>query len=143
MKDVQRIEPSPGIVARPASVDSRADFKQSFAQRFVVRFHMTLILAALGASGVLVSKVLLELGVRSMLERYLIAVLVSYALFFLFIRLWLIYVSPPKPQARSRSVDVGDVIDIGDFSLNVGAKSVAPARAGIKWRRRLRRRWCH
>jgi hypothetical protein len=126
MKDVQRIEPSPGIVARPASADSRADFKQSFAQRFVVRFHMTLILAALGASGVLVSKVLLELGVRSMLSRYLIAVVVSYALFFLFIRLWLlIYVSPSRPKPRSRSVDVGDALDIGDFALDVGGKSVA------------------
>jgi len=125
MKDVQRKEPSPNTAARPVTADPRADFKQNFARRFVVRFHMTLILAALGASGVLVSKVLLEMGVRSMLERYLIAVVVSYALFFLFIRLWLMYVSPSKPKPRSRSVDVGDAIDIGDLSIDVARESYA------------------
>jgi hypothetical protein len=84
---------------------------------------MTLMLAALGASGMLISKVLLEMGVRSMLERYLIAVVLSYALFFLFIRLWLMYVSPAKPRPRSRSVDVGNAIDIGDLSVDVGSAS--------------------
>jgi hypothetical protein len=87
MKDVPRTERSPNIAARPATADPRAEFKQSLARRFVVRFHMTMMLAALGASGVLVSKVPLEMGVRSMLERYLIAVAISYLLFFLFIKL--------------------------------------------------------
>lgn len=125
MKDVLRKDPSPNVAARPATADPRAEFKQSLARRFVVRFHMTLMLAALGASGVLVSKVLLEMGLRSMLERYLIAVVLSYALFFLFIKLWLMYVSPAKPKPRSRSVDVdvGNAIDIGDLSVDVAGES--------------------
>ena len=123
MKDKKRREHSPTIARRPATSDPRAEFKQSLARRFVVRSHMTLMLVALGASGVLISKVLLEIGVRSMLERYLIAVVLSYALFFIFIRLWLMYVSPAKPKPRSRSVDVGNAIDIGDLSVDVAGES--------------------
>src|SRR4030095_3200854 len=126
MKTAQQAQ-SKKITASPAANDPRDEFKQSLLKRFVVRFHMSLMLAALGASGVLVSKVLLELGVRSMLERYMIAVVSSYALFFLFIKLWLIYVSPSRPKHRSRGLDVGDAIDIGDVSLDVGAKTVSSA----------------
>jgi hypothetical protein len=84
---------------------------------------MALMLTALGASGLLISKVLLEVGVRSMLERYLIAVAFSYALFFLFIKLWLIYISPPKPKPRLPSRDSGNAIDIGNLSLDVAQES--------------------
>lgn len=117
-KDGQRRVPSPAIAKRLATPDPRAEFKQSLVRRFVVRFHMALMLTALGASGLLISKVLLEAGVRSMFERYLIAVAFSYALFFLFIKLWLMYVSPAKPKPKSRSVDVGNVFDIGNLSVD-------------------------
>src|SRR6185295_2071566 len=124
-KDGQRQVPSPAIAKRLGTRDPRTEFKQSLARRFVVRFHMTLMLAALGASGVLISKVLLDVGVRSMLERYLIAVVLSYALFFLFIKLWLMYVSPPKPKPKSRSVDVGNVFDIGELPVDLAGKTSA------------------
>lgn len=120
-KDGQRRVSLPA--RRLGTRDPRAEFKQSLVRRFVVRFHMTLMLTALGASGLLISKVLLEAGVRSMLERYLIAVALSYALFFLFIKLWLMYVSPAKPKLKSRSVDVGNVFDIGDFPVDLPGKS--------------------
>jgi len=58
-----------------------------------------------------------------MLERYLIAVAFSYALFFLFIKLWLIYISPPKPKPRLPSRDFGNAIDIGNLSLDVAPES--------------------
>ena len=122
-KDGQRKVPSPAHAKRLATPDLRAEFKQSLVRRFVVRFHMALMLTALGASGLLISKVLLEAGVRSMLERYLIAVAFSYALFFLFIKLWLIYISPPKPKPRLPSRDFGNAIDIGNLSLDVAPES--------------------
>ncbi|HXF39927.1 MAG TPA: hypothetical protein VN687_09460 [Blastocatellia bacterium] len=124
-KDVQRRVPSPAIARRLGTLDPRAEFKQSLVRRFVVRFHMALMLMALGASGLLISKVLLEAGVRSMLERYLIAVVLSYALFFLFIKLWLMYVSPAKPKPKSRSVDVGNVFDIGELPVDLAGKTSA------------------
>ena len=115
--------PSPAIGRRLRTRDPRAEFKQSLVRRFVVRFHMTLMLIALGASGLLISKVLLDVGVRSMLERYLIAVVLSYALFFLFIKLWLIYISPPKPKPRLPSRDFGNAIDIENLSLDAAQES--------------------
>ena len=122
-KDGQRKVPSPAHAKRLATPDLRAEFKQSLVGRFVVRFHMALMLTALGASGLLISKVLLEVGVRSMLERYLIAVAFSYALFFLFIKLWLIYISPPKPKPRLPGRDFGNAIDIGNLSVDVAQES--------------------
>jgi len=122
-KDAQRRVPSPATAKRLGTRGPRTEFKQSLARRFVVRFHMTLMLAALGASGLLISKVLLGVGVRSMLERYLIAVVLSYALFFLFIKLWLIYISPTKPKPRSPSRDFGNAIDIGNLSLDAARES--------------------
>lgn len=133
-KDRPRAGPSTISSRRAATPDPRAEFKQSLARRFVVRSHMTLMLAAVGASGVLISKLLLEMGLRSMLERYLIAVVLSYGLFFLFIRLWLDYVSldyvspsNPKPRTRSEDVDVGSAIDISDFSVDVAGESSVAA----------------
>lgn len=84
---------------------------------------MILMLTALGASGVLISKALLEMGLRSMFARYLIAVVLSYALFFLFIKLWLIYISPPRPKPRFRSRDFVNAIDIGNFSVDAARES--------------------
>jgi FtsH-binding integral membrane protein len=53
------------------------------------RALMSLILAATGAAGFLVSFALLHLGVARMWLRYPIAVLVAYGLFLLLLRVWL------------------------------------------------------
>ena len=60
---------------------------------------MTLILAAVCLSGLSVSKLLLAFDVRLMFARYLIAVCIAYAIFFLLIRLWLWYIGI-SPRAR-------------------------------------------
>jgi len=52
---------------------------------------MTLILAGVFFSGLLASKLLLEIGVRSMLIRYSLVAALSYLMFFLFIKLWFLY----------------------------------------------------
>lgn len=73
------------------AVDKR--YERRLAHDYFVRFHMSLILAAVTASGVLASKGLLELGVHSLRLRYPVAVLVSYLVFLLLVRLWIWYVS--------------------------------------------------
>ena len=83
MTDERGIRLSPKRISR---------FRRAFQKHFFLRFHMTLILMGVFFSGLLASKLLLEVGVRSMLIRYSIVVIVSYLMFFLFIRLWLIYV---------------------------------------------------
>ncbi|HEY3134418.1 MAG TPA: hypothetical protein VGL29_00060, partial [Blastocatellia bacterium] len=88
---------------------SKAQFKHNLLERFFVRFHMTLALSGVCVSGLLVSKLLLELGLRSMLERYLVAVCVSYLFFFLLIRIWLWYIARSSQREHVLpDIDVGD-----------------------------------
>jgi hypothetical protein len=93
---------------------------------------MTLILSAVVISGVVTSKLLLELGVRSILARYLTAVVVSYSLFFLFIRIWLWYVSrDPDRRSRDRGeIDLPDDIRL-DFGSSGGGRSSAAGDVNI------------
>jgi hypothetical protein len=71
---------------------------------------MMLILGGVVLSGVGTSKLLLELGVDSLLERYAAAVVLSYLIFFGLVRIWLWYVTRATPQGSSSGVgDVGDV----------------------------------
>lgn len=65
--------------------------ERRIAHDYFCRFHMSVILAAVIASGVLASKCLLELGV-SLRFRYPLAVLLSYVVFLLLIRVWIWYV---------------------------------------------------
>lgn len=58
-------------------------------RRGMPRVLMSLILAATGAAGFLVSFALLHLGVTRMWLRYPFAVLVAYGLFLLLLRVWL------------------------------------------------------
>jgi hypothetical protein len=53
---------------------------------------MFMILLATGLTGLLCSKALLHIGVSRMAVRYGIAIVVSYLLFFLFTKLWLLYI---------------------------------------------------
>jgi hypothetical protein len=53
---------------------------------------MVLILSATVISGVICSKVLSLLGISRMPIRYGIAIILSYLLFFLFVKLWLLYI---------------------------------------------------
>src|ERR1017187_6683296 len=75
----------------PSTVDG-AQLERRIAHDYFVRFHMTVILAAVISSGVLASKCLMELGV-SLRFRYPIAVLASYCVFLLLIRVWIWYVT--------------------------------------------------
>ena len=59
---------------------------------YFLRFHMFMILSATILSGVLCSKILVHAGLHSMPLRYGIAIAFSYLLFFLFIKLWLLYI---------------------------------------------------
>jgi len=76
-----------------ACVDAERQYERRVLHDHFVRFHMSLILAAVIASGILVSKGLLGLGVHSLRLRYPLAVLGSYLVFLLLVRLWIWYVS--------------------------------------------------
>lgn len=83
-------------------------------QRFFLRWHMTAILACVLLSGVVGSALLLRLGVRSMPWRYVLAVAGSYLVFFVLIRLWLLYVAlAGGGRALGPGFSFGDLGDLG------------------------------
>jgi hypothetical protein len=82
-------------VIRKKLINSAA-LKRRLAERikrsYFVRFHMFIILSATVISGVICSKILILLGVSRMPVRYGLAIILSYLLFFLFVKLWLLYI---------------------------------------------------
>jgi hypothetical protein len=79
---------------------TRTRLRRYLIQRFYTRFHMTLILASSSLAAMLASWGMLKLGATSMLARYPVAVVVSYAVFLASVWLWLRYV---EAGARSNS----------------------------------------
>jgi hypothetical protein len=71
-----------------------------------VRFHMALILLMVFLAGNASSFALLKLGVRSMPARYVLAVLLGYALFLVGVRLWLWYAQEALPHLEREVVEV-------------------------------------
>jgi hypothetical protein len=108
---------TPGMKLDPAAAQR---FERRIVHAYFVRFHMSLILTAVVASGVLTSKGLLELGLRSLRLRYPIAVLASYLVFLLLVRVWIWYVSLRTAQVSVGNFDLGNV-DASGFKLGSGS----------------------
>jgi hypothetical protein len=95
---------------KPPKSDRFARIKQSFIKnvrdRFFLRFHMLLILAATILSGSLFSKLLLLVHVDNIVLRYPLAVLLSYAAFFLFVKLWLYYMTVYEVNKQETTANI-------------------------------------
>src|SRR5713101_8141319 len=93
---------------------------------FARGLHMTLLLSAVSISGLFASKVLLGLGLRSMFVRYLIAVCVSYVVFFFLIRVLLWYLTgSARLKPRFSDPDTSDVTDPGQIAFDWIPRSVS------------------
>jgi hypothetical protein len=98
-------------------------FMRNLRERFFLRFHMSLILLATGLSGLLATKLLLFLQVDNIVARYPLTVLCSYLAFFLFVKLWLAYMS--ASQAFKGPDITGDVLsDLPNLSGGGSGPSV-------------------
>jgi hypothetical protein len=106
-------------------LSSETRFRQQIVHDCFVRFHMSLILSAVIASGVLTSKLLLDLGVHSMRLRYPIAVLGSFLIFLLLVRIWIWYVCRVKNRGLSLANIDGGNIQIG-WGGGSGGGNAAP-----------------
>jgi hypothetical protein len=87
--------------------------------------HMSVILMATASSGVLASKLLLSAGIENLAIRYPLSVVLAYLVFFLCIKLWLVYVTPQKKAGGAQSSELLDFIDI-PVSDGGGAPSFQP-----------------
>ena len=101
-------------MAFPKMQRNKERFRRFLEKRFSLRLHMFLILAGVFCVGVLSSKLLLEMRVRSMLIRYPIAVICSYIVFFGLVKLWLIYLSS-SAGIRKSILDSGSGRSGGGF----------------------------
>jgi hypothetical protein len=91
-------------------------FKQQILKRHFVRLHMSLILAATTASGVLASKLLLGAGLTRVLVRYPLAALAAYLIFMGLTKLWTVYVCGLRVVTASAvPVDISNV-DLTDVA---------------------------
>lgn len=95
----------------------RERFARALAERFFLRFHVTLILAFTFSAGFIASRSLYAWGLHSMALRYGIALVVAYAAFLLACRLWIYYIAAfgdAKSDSPRRQLDKRGS---GDFSL--------------------------
>jgi hypothetical protein len=98
-------------------------FIRFLKERFFLRFHMSLILFGTFLTGLLVTKIFLFLHMRNMFVRYPLAVLFSYLAFFVFVKIWLLYI---------RKNQVMDVTDIVDVPMNITESSGGETGALLK-----------
>jgi hypothetical protein len=135
----------------PASVMSLHDrFKCALTHRYFIRLHMTILISLVLLAVLLASSGLTHAGVRNMGLRYPIAVLFSYLIFFVLVRIWIAYVCRASRGRRdsqsgsSSSVDVGDLFS-GGSSGSGGSSSGAGKLMEEGWpvrRRGLGRELC-
>jgi hypothetical protein len=103
-------------------------FKQRILHGHLVRIHMSLILTAVTASGLLASKGMLMAGVHSLRFRYPVAILCSYLVFLGLVRIWVWYVCRRQTAASGTGLN----LDLGN--INVGGGGGSSVRAGGSFR---------
>src|SRR6266567_2792247 len=107
-------------------------FTERFKNRLPLRLHMTLILLATGLSGLLTTRLLLAAGVEDIVIRYPLAVLFSYLVFFILIKLWLKYLAvTPTQEVREKKSSLGDTLsNFADFPSGGGGSGGSFSGAG-------------
>jgi hypothetical protein len=92
------------------------------ANRFFLRFHMTVILGLTFLAGLGVTKLFLDAGNTNLAARYGTAVAVSYLVFLLLLKAWLWYIDD-----RASEVDAGDVADAVDIGTDIASEFLQSA----------------
>ncbi|MCE9599301.1 MAG: hypothetical protein K8S54_15160 [Spirochaetia bacterium] len=73
-----------------------AKYKAFVREKIPVRWHMSLILLGSALAGMIASKVMQLLGLHPLWLRYVLTALVSYVFFLIWIKVWLLYISPDR-----------------------------------------------
>jgi hypothetical protein len=93
---------------RPRHPLTRDGIRSDLLRRFVVRFHMSLIVAGSLGMAVVANKLLLAAGLETMWLRYLWAMVASYLTFLLGIKCWLLYAGYAWPRKSNLDIDLPD-----------------------------------
>jgi hypothetical protein len=122
----------PAPAPRPVDSDAiRARFRSAIVGHFFLRSYMSLIVGAAMGAGILVSKLLLMIGLHRLWLRYGLAVLISYAVFLVLVRLWLAYIRGGFRPGRGagQALDAGDGLDLPVWSGGGGSGGVSGGNA--------------
>jgi len=109
-------------------VSTKSRLRKAIMKHYSVRMHMTLIILASIASGMLLSKALLVFGLDSMTLRYLLAIVIGYLVFLLGVRIWLHCTGFDRGVVRSSGIVAGSGVVAG--SSVVGHKSNSSSSGG-------------
>jgi len=101
-------------------------FQERLLKKYFVRWHMSLILMATVASGLLVDKALLHMGFDAMGWRYAVSVLAAYGFFFLAVRMWIWYAA-----GVAVTISLPDLNGTGDVGLSTFGGGGAEGQAGF------------
>jgi len=115
----------------PASVTSLHDrFKSALTHRYFIRLHMTILVLLVLLAGLLASRGLTRAGVHHMGVRYPIAVLFSYLVFFVLVRIWIAYVCRASRKRRESESGSSGSWDVGDL-FSGGGSGGSSAGSGV------------
>lgn len=106
-------------------------FQERLVKKYFVRWHMSAILAATIASGLLLDRTFRFLGMDGMGLRYALSVLGAYGFFFLLVRMWVWYAAGIAVQISlpDLSSSRGDIIpDVGVGNWGGGSGGGVPFR---------------
>ncbi len=104
--------------ATAAVLPEKERFSTALKRRFFLRVHMFVIVGGTVAVGLLTTKILLLTHERNLAFRYGLAVIVAFAAFLGFIKLWLGYVGLCLARKGRGSSDGGDWLDVVDFDCD-------------------------
>jgi hypothetical protein len=115
--------------------ETRDRLNRWLTKHFSLRLHMTLILVATFAVGLLTVHGLFAIHVAKLWMRYAIAVIVAYGAFLGLLKIWLVYFAICIRHAHGNSSSVGgvDISDFCDFSgsgSSSGSSSVSELSSG-------------
>lgn len=113
-----------------AVAETRDRLNSWLAKHFSLRLHMTLILIATFAVGLLTVHGLFAIHVAKLWMRYAIAVIVAYAAFLGLLKIWLVYFAICIRHAHGKSSSGGGV-DIGDFCDFSGSGSSSGSSSAV------------
>jgi hypothetical protein len=116
------------MTATALTAPSKERFSTTLKRRFFLRVHMFVILGGTITVGLLTTKILLLTHERSLALRYGLAVVVSFAAFLGFIKLWLGYVGfcLRRKASSGDGIDWSGVIDFDCDGVSTGGGGGGP-----------------
>lgn len=98
-------------------------FSESLNGKFSLRFHMSVILLGTAFAGSLIYVWLRDIGLDLLLLRLPLALILVYPIFFVYVKIWLIYITPAKNRTNQQK---SSWLDRLEFTTTADNKNSPP-----------------